>query len=222
MAYFTKEFNDFFKELSKNNKTEWFHANKKRYEEFVKEPFEEFVAEMISLIQKEDSEINILPKDAIFRINRDLRFSKDKKPYKEWVSAVISKNGKKSKSYPGLYFHIGKSGLMLGGGMHMLEKDDLYKVRRYIQKNSAQFTKLVEDKNFKKLFGSLKGEKNKVLPAEFKRDAQKQPYLANKEFYFIAEYKESKTVLRSDLANFMVEHYRAGKNLSIFLKKAVS
>ena len=114
MTYFTKEFNSFFADLAKNNKTEWFHANKKRYEEFVKVPFEEFVAEMISRMQKEDPEINILPKEAIFRINRDLRFSKDKKPYKEWVSAVISKFGKKDKSYPGIYFHIGTKGLMLG------------------------------------------------------------------------------------------------------------
>ncbi len=222
MAYFTKEFNDFFNELSQNNNTAWFHKNKKKYEEQVKEPFEDFVAEMISRMQKEDSEINILPKDAIFRINRDLRFSKDKKPYKEWVSAVISKSGKKDKSYPGLYFHIGAGGLKLGGGMHMMEKENVDKVRRYIQKNSAEFTKLVEDKNFRKMFGELKGDRNKVLPAEFKKDAEKQPYLANKEFYFIAEYKDPKVVLRDDLAQFMISHYKSAKNLSNFLKKAVS
>ena len=222
MEYFTKEFNDFFKDLSKNNNTEWFHANKKRYEEFVKEPFEEFVAEMISKMQKEDSEINILPKDAIFRINRDLRFSKDKKPYKEWVSAVISKFGKRDKSYPGIYFHIGTKGLMLGGGMHRMEKEDLDKVRRHIQKNSAEFTRLIEDKEFKKVFGDLKGDRNKVLPEEYKKDAEKQPYLANKEFYFIAEYKDPKVILRDDLAEFMMSHYKSGKDLSNFLKKAVS
>ena len=222
MTYFTKEFNSFFADLAKNNKTEWFHANKKRYEEFVKVPFEEFVAEMISRMQKEDPEINILPKEAIFRINRDLRFSKDKKPYKEWVSAVISKSGKKDKSYPGIYFHIGKKGLMLGGGMHMLEKEDLDKVRHYIQKNSAEFTRLVEDKEFKKIFGELKGEKNKVLPEEYKKDAEKQPYLFNKAFYFIAEYKDPKVILKSDLAEFMMIHYKSGKGLSNFLKKAIN
>ena len=222
MTYFTKEFNSFFADLAKNNKTEWFHANKKRYEEFVKEPFEEFVAEMISRMQKEDPEINILPKEAIFRINRDLRFSKDKKPYKEWVSAVISKSGKKDKSYPGIYFHIGKKGLMLGGGMHMLEKEDLDKVRHYIQKNSAEFTRLVEEKNFKKMFGGLKGEKNKVLPEEYKKDAEKQPYLFNKAFYFIAEYKDPKVILKSDLAEFIMTHYKSGKGLSNFLKKAIN
>lgn len=222
MAYFSKEFNDFFKELPQNNKTEWFHANKKRYEEFVKEPFEEFVAEMISRMQKEDSEINIMPKEAIFRINRDLRFSKDKKPYKEWVSAVISKIGKKDKSYPGIYFHIGTKGLMLGGGLHMLEKDALENVRKYIQKNSPEFTKLVEDKGFKKMFGELRGERNKVLPAEFKEDVAKQPYLANKAFYFIAEYKDLKIILRPDLVDFMMEHYKTGKDFSGYLKKALN
>lgn len=222
MEYFSKEFNDFFKDLSKNNKTEWFHANKKRYEEFVKEPFEEFVAEMISQMQKEDSDINILPKDAIFRINRDLRFSKDKKPYKEWVSAVISKFGKRDKSYPGIYFHIGTEGLMLGGGMHRMEKEDVDKVRRHIQKNSAEFTRLIEDKKFKKVFGDLKGDRNKVLPEEYKKDAEKQPYLFNKAFFFLAEYKDPKVILRDDLAEFMMSHYKSGKDLSNFLKKAVS
>ena len=222
MAYFTKEFNDFFKDLSRNNKVEWFHANKERYVEYVKGPFEEFVAEMISRMQKEDPDIKILPKEAIFRINRDLRFSKDKKPYKEWVSAVISKKGKKDKSYPGIYFHIGTKGLMLGGGMHMLERDTLEKVRKYIQKNNTEFTKLTEDKKFKNMFGELKGEKNKVLPEEFRKDAETQPYLFNKAFYFIAEYKDPKTILRPDLIDFMIGHYKVGKNLSNYLKKAVN
>ncbi len=222
MAYFSQEFNQFFKDLVKNNNTEWFHSNKGKYEEFVKGPFEEFVAEMISRMQKEDPDIKILPKDAIFRINRDIRFSKDKSPYKKWMAAVISKTGKKDKSYPGIYFHIGAGSLKLGGGLHMMERDDLDKVRKYIQKNSAEFTKLVQDKEFKKMFVDLKGEKNKVLPAEFKKDAEKQPYLANKEFYFMAEYNDPKVILKPDLVDFMMDHYKAGKNLSSYLKKAVN
>lgn len=66
VTYFSVEFNEFFKDLAKNNNTNWFHANKKRYEEFVKGPFEEFVAEMISRVQKEDPEIQIIPKRQYF------------------------------------------------------------------------------------------------------------------------------------------------------------
>ena len=66
MTYLTKEFNDFFKDLSQNNKVEWFHANKERYVEYVKEPFEDFVAEMISRMQKEDPEISIPQKKLSF------------------------------------------------------------------------------------------------------------------------------------------------------------
>ncbi|MCH7541341.1 DUF2461 domain-containing protein [Patescibacteria group bacterium] len=221
MAYFTKEFNDFFKELSQNNNTTWFHKNKKRYEEHVKEPFEDFVAEVISRMQKEDPDIKILPKDAIFRINRDVRFSKDKKPYKEHMAAVVTRDGKKGKDYPGIFFHIGKDGIHVGGGLHRIEAEDIEKARRAISKNMKEFSSLVDDKVFKKKFGGLKGDKNKVVPAEFKNDVEKQPYIANKEFYFMAEYKDPKTVLRDDLADFIMDHYKAGSKLTKFLKDAI-
>ncbi|HNR54889.1 MAG TPA: DUF2461 family protein, partial [Flavobacteriales bacterium] len=82
MAWFTNDFNDFFKDLAKNNNKEWFDANRKRYEASVKEPFTAFVAEAIKRIGKHDKAVRIEPKEAIFRINRDIRFSKDKTPYK--------------------------------------------------------------------------------------------------------------------------------------------
>src|SRR5690349_8634042 len=101
MPYFKKDFVDFFKELSKNNSADWFAANRKRYEQSVKEPFAQFVGEVIRQVQKIDPEVKIKPGDAITRINKDIRFSKDKTPYNTHVGAVISKAGKKDKSVPG-------------------------------------------------------------------------------------------------------------------------
>ena len=89
MAWFEKEFIAFFLELEVNNHKEWFHENKKRYEQYVKEPFYNFVAEMIKRINKDDPSIAIEPKEAIFRINRDIRFSKDKQPYKNYYHALV-------------------------------------------------------------------------------------------------------------------------------------
>ena len=77
MAYFNKEFIKFFKELNKNNHKEWFDENRKRYEKEVKEPFQKFIDEMIGMINSDDPDVRIEAKDAIFRINRDIRFSKD-------------------------------------------------------------------------------------------------------------------------------------------------
>lgn len=221
MSYFDQDFVDFFNELSKNNKTEWFHANKERYEEHVKGPFEDFVAEIISRMQKEDPQIRIMPKEAIFRINKDLRFSRDKRPYKEHMAAVVTRGGKKGKDYPGIFFHIGANGIFVGGGMHRIDAADIVKVRMAISQNMTEFTALVEDKEFKKKFGELKGDKNKVVQPEFKKDMEKQPLIANKAFYFMAEYKDPKTATRKDLVDFMMDHYKVGKKLSKFLANAI-
>ena len=100
MSYFSEDFLRFFKELAGNNNKEWFDLNRKRYFKEVKDPFHHFIEDLIAAVQKEDSNVNIAPKDAIFRINRDVRFSKDKTPYKLQVSAIISKGGKKDKVSP--------------------------------------------------------------------------------------------------------------------------
>ncbi len=77
MSYFTEEFISFFEELNENNNREWFHSNKKQYEKFVKEPFKQFIEELIYRIQEKEPDLAITAKDAIFRIYRDIRFSKD-------------------------------------------------------------------------------------------------------------------------------------------------
>ncbi len=82
MAWFKAEVRDFFLELELNNNREWFEKNKKRFETKVRAPMEAFAAEMIGRMQQIDPQISVTPKDAIFRIYRDIRFSKDKSPYK--------------------------------------------------------------------------------------------------------------------------------------------
>src|SRR5690606_4197407 len=95
MAYFTSDFIEFFKELAANNNKEWFDENRERYQKNVKIPFEKFVAALMAELKKDDPELTGDPKKAIFRINRDIRFAKDKTPYKLNRSAAISKYGKK-------------------------------------------------------------------------------------------------------------------------------
>ncbi|MCB0818301.1 MAG: DUF2461 family protein, partial [Flavobacteriales bacterium] len=82
MAWFTADYQRFFKDLAAHNDRDWFHANKKRYETSVKKPFEAFVQELIDRMGKLDKQYRITPKEAIFRIHRDVRFSNDKTPYK--------------------------------------------------------------------------------------------------------------------------------------------
>ncbi len=96
-----KNFLSYLKDLKNNNNRDWFHENKKRYESDLKKPFLQLLEQLIQRLQSFSPEIQITPKEAIFRINRDIRFSKDKSPNKTHVAAILSKYGRKSKGYPG-------------------------------------------------------------------------------------------------------------------------
>src|SRR5690606_5958345 len=125
----------FFKELEKNNNTEWFNENRKRYENAVKKPFAVFVEEVISRVRKLDPEVKIKPADAITRINKDIRFSKDKTPYNSYVGAIISPAGKKDKSVPGIFIQLSHGNVRVFGGAYVLEPAQLKKVREQIARD---------------------------------------------------------------------------------------
>lgn len=221
MVYFTREYQAFFQELSKNNTRVWFDSNRKRYEEHVKQPFAAFVEVMIGLIRADDPEVAITAKDAIFRINRDIRFSKEKSPYKTHMAANVSKEGRKSKEWPGFYFQFSADRVTVGGGTYMTEPPALYKIRKTIIKDLPSFKKLVKAKSFTSRYGSLKGERNKVLPLEFRQWAREEPLVANKQFYFMSDLDAS-VLLGKTLTDRLMSYYRAGSDVNAFLRSAIT
>jgi uncharacterized protein (TIGR02453 family) len=174
MSYFTQDFIDFFQELTLNNTKDWFDENRKRYEKSVKEPFEKFINDLILAIQEFDPSIQIPPKQAIFRINRDIRFSNDKTPYKINRSAVLSRLNRKEE-YPAYYLRIDAHSIQIGGGVFNLSKESLYKVREEIIYNEAQYIEATTDPTFNKFFPQMLGAKNKILKAPFKEAAENTP-----------------------------------------------
>lgn len=220
MAWFTADFNQFFKDLAKNNNKEWFDTNRKRYEASVKVPFETFVGEAIARVSKVDPTVTITPREAIFRVNRDIRFSKDKTPYKMKMSAIVSAGGRKDHSASGIYFELGPENVAFYGGQYQPEKEQLLQLREHIAANLKKFKDLYEDKNFVKHFGSIQGDRNKIVPAEFKAALAKEPLLANKQFYFMAELPPT-TVTSPKLADLLMEHYKAMRPLNEFLATAL-
>jgi uncharacterized protein (TIGR02453 family) len=221
MTYFNQAFTRFFKDLSKNNSTEWFNENRKIYENQVKKPFSKFVEDLIARIQKIDKTVKIKPADAITRINKDIRFSKDKTPYNTYVGAIISPYGKKSKEFPGIYIQLGADKVMLYGGAYMLEKDKLQKVRKSIVKQPSEIDKVLANPDFKKKFGSIQGEKNKVLPPEFKAHLEKQPLIANKSFHFFTEL-DAKQITSEKFMDTVIDYYKAAKPVNDLLIKYMS
>jgi uncharacterized protein (TIGR02453 family) len=224
MVYFTEEYNNFFKSLAANNYREWFHEHKSVYESAVKKPFEKFISDLIAEIAKyEPEQKKLTAKDAIFRIHRDTRFSKDKTPYKLSCSAVISPAGRSDMQMPGTYIEIGVGSLMIGGGAYMPDKEQIEKIRTAIIHHPEKIIEMENEVDFVKLFGTLKGDKNKKLPKIFSEWQEKLPLIANKQFYYMAEYQDDELLIqRDDFINFVMKHYMAAKNWQSFLREVLS
>ena len=220
MAYFTKDFVKFFTELEKNNNREWFTANKKRFENSIKNPFHSLVSDLIMRMADDDPEILTNTKDAIFRIYRDVRFSKDKTPYKLNVSAMISARGKKDHSYPGLYFEMTKNGIAVYGGVYGADKELLYKIRSYIANNLEEFQACYNDEEFKSTYGEIVGDKNKIIAKEFRELIETEPLILNKQLYFTSEL-DKKLITSDELLDKIIETYLVANRLNVYLKRAV-
>jgi uncharacterized protein (TIGR02453 family) len=220
MKYFNEDFLQFFKELAANNNKEWFDENRKRYEKEIKDPFKNFVTALIAEVSKDDKTIEVEAKDSIFRVNRDVRFSKDKTPYKLNRSAIITRGGKKDRSTPGVYIQLGPEDIRIYGGALQIEKDDLYDVREYIAENGSAMNKILNSKSFKSTFGQLHGDQNKVIPKEFKAAAVEYPLIFNKSFYYYTKF-DPELVFSEDLMPALIKAYKAGKPMKDFLTKAM-
>ena len=220
MAHFEKDYFDFFKELASNNNKDWFDLNRKRYHSSVKEPFDKFVADLIAEVNKLDKNIDIAPKDAVFRINRDIRFSKDKTPYKLNRSAIVSPVGKKDKANPGLYVEVSPEHCRVYGGVFQPDKHQLYNIRETIVANPKKLDKLMSEKAFTDTFGEIRGEKNKVIPKEFKEAAEKFDAVFNKQFYWFTELKPNEA-LKDDFMKKIMAAYKANKKLMDYFAEAM-
>ncbi|SHJ46789.1 DUF2461 domain-containing protein [Aquimarina spongiae] len=220
MQCLTEDFISFFKELAANNHKEWFHENKKRYESSVKKPFTVFVGKMIEEIQKVDANLMIEPKDCILRINRDIRFSKDKTPYNLHYTAFISRGGKKDKSIPGFFVRFSPEMVGIMGGCFGPDKEQLLKIRTKIKEDPKTFRKLIEEQQFIEHFGELKGEAMKRIPKEWQQAIEKEPYIANKQFYFVTE-KPSDLILSEQLIEELIGYWKIMQPLNDYLTKAI-
>ena len=221
MAYFDTDYLEFFKELAGNNHKEWFDIHRKRYEQSVKIPMQVFVKDLILALKRIDKEIQIEPKDAIFRINRDIRFSKDKSPYKLQSSAIISKYGKKDKNYPGLYIELGPEHFGIYGGLYMPDAKEIQGIRTYIADHQKEFAALIIEADFLDKYEEIKGEKNQRIPKEFAKMAEEIPLLMNKQWYYFA-HLDPETILREDLIDIVVDYYSSASGMRSFLTKAIN
>lgn len=214
--YFTEAYLHFFMDLAANNHKDWFDQNRSRYQTEVKARMEVFIGDLIAALKKDAELGDLKARDCIFRINKDIRFSKDKTPYKLQMSALIVKGGRKQMHDPGLYIELGPEFLNIYTGFYMPEKDQLLKIREKIASDPKTFDKIINAKAFKESFGEVRGEKSKILPKELKEAAKAHELIYNKQFYLVHQVDAEK-ILDSDLLSYVVNHFKSAAQFNRFL-----
>ncbi len=210
---------EFLNELSENNNREWFQKNKKWYEE-SRDKFLFLTDVMINEIRKFDPEVPALaPKDCMFRIFRDVRFSKDKRPYKTNFGSFIAKGGRKSM-HAGYYFHIEPNESFLGGGIYMPPAAPLKAVREYIAEHGDEFMDIINNPVFKKTYPEMYDDKLKTAPKGFPKEHEFIHLLRYKSFIFSKKLKKTE-ILEENYIENMVQSFQALKPVNQFLNEAL-
>lgn len=190
----------FLKSLKKNNNKPWFDKNREKYD-LAKADFEIFVTELLNKMTLFDQDLaGLETKKCIFRINRDIRFSKDKTPYKTFLSASFQKGDKKSIN-AGYYVQLQPGGnTFVAGGLWNPEATELKKVRQEIDYCFPEFKNIINDSSFKKAFGELDRDKNQVLiniPKGYEKENPAAEFLKLKSFVATKKIADEELLLPS-------------------------
>lgn len=212
----------FLKKLEKNNTKPWFDANRHLYEA-AKADFLQLTAQVLKETAKFDTSIaHLQPKECVFRINRDVRFSKDKSPYKTNIGMSIARGGKKG-NFAGYYFHLEPGKSFVGGGLYMPMPDDLKKLRQEIDYNFADFQKIVQHKNFRAVYGDLDLSSELSLsraPKGYEEDNPAIQYIKLKSFIATNTIADS-TLTDKSLVKQITQSFKALHPLLNFINAAL-
>ena len=213
----------FLRDLKKNNNKPWFDAHRKDYEN-AKAEFSNFIQQVIDQHGKKDPLIkNLSAKDCLFRINRDVRFSKDKSPYKTNFGASINKAGKSAWNSAGYYFHLEPGGCFTGGGIYMPPPDALKKLRLEIDYNFNDFKKILADKKFRSVFGDLDRSKEFLLtrvPKGYEPENPAADYLRLKSYIAMVEISDA-DLTSGSLLKKTTDAFEALRPLILFINNSM-
>lgn len=210
----------FLKALDQNNHKEWMDANRDWYQE-ARTEFIAFTDRLIAGLQPMVPGLEGLKgKECIFRINRDIRFSADKRPYKANFGASISEGGRHS-IYPSYYVHIQPGENFVGGGIYMPQADVLKKIRQEVDYNPEELKKIVEAKRFRDTYGELMGEKLSTAPKGYPKDHPNIEFLKLKSFVVMRKASDEE-VSREGFDQKVLESFQVMKPLNDYLSVAVS
>jgi uncharacterized protein (TIGR02453 family) len=212
----------FLKNLKKNNSKEWFDTNRKQYEN-AKQDFIAIVDAVIHQFGKKDTSIaHLQAKNCLFRINRDIRFSKDKSPYKTNMGASFSKDGKKAV-IAGYYLHVEPGNSFVGGGIYMPDADAVKKIRQEVDYCFSDFKKIIKQKKFIEQYGDLDKSADISLtrePKGYEKDNPAIDYLKLKSWIAMKSLSDADLTDKNTVKKVMAA-FEALQPLVEFLNKAL-
>jgi len=179
---FTTQTLKFLQGLKRHNNREWFQANRKDYETYVRGPMLQVVEKMAADLSIFAPDLEANPKKSIYRIYRDTRFSADKTPYKTQVAAFFPQRQIPKHQGAGLYLHVAADHVLIGGGVYGPESSQLYKIRNHISRHWKSFVSIVESPIFRRNFGEITGSRLKRVPAGFAPNDPAADYLKFRQF----------------------------------------
>lgn len=180
----TKNTLQFLNELKKNNNRDWFTEHKATFKKHEKE-VKTFLNSVTELVRSHDE----IEKLKVFRIYRDIRFSKDKTPYKHNFSGSLSRSGKERRG--GYYIHIQPQGSFIATGFWNPEKEDLLRIRKEWEVDASDLRKIINDTNFKNVWGNLAGEELKTAPKGFDKEDPNIDLIRKKQFIFVKNFTDA-------------------------------
>lgn len=220
---FQKSFFGFFEELSKNNKREWFNANKDRYKSEVVAPISCFIEAIAPRLEKISPHYVADPRPtggSMFRIYRDVRFSKDKKPYKENAGVHFRHHRGKDAHAPGFYLHLSVDRVFFGGGIWYAPNPQLLKIREAIADDTDAWKKIANNKKIKEQCGGIGGDGLKRPPKGFDADTPFIEDIKRKSFFAMTE-GSAKKANSPQFIDDVTQAYKTAKPLMKFVCDAV-
>jgi len=201
MAQIEKSTFKFLKDIRKNNHREWFHENKAYYTA-ANDNMKAFLADL----EMELNKFDVIEKKKLFRIYRDVRFSKDKTPYNSHFSMSLGREGAYRRG--GYFIKLTPGGSMIGGGFYNPNPKDIKLIRDHISADDKPLRKIIKSKKFKDTFGELMGNKVKSAPRGYDKDHPSIDLLRYKSMYVFKSFKDSE-VLDPKFKSEVVKVYKA-------------
>src|SRR5258706_8585651 len=179
---FTADTLKFLRALKRNNRREWFNAHRDDYEAHVRQPMTAIVERLAHDFRAFAPELGASPKQSMYRIYRDTRFSENKAPYKTHVAAVFPPRGLPKHEGAGVYFHVSPDAVWIGGGMYAPQTPQLHAVREHIAANHRRLRSIIESSGFRRQIGKLEGERLQRVPRGFPKDHDAAELLKYRQF----------------------------------------